>query len=156
MNLKTCVEGSGKRLRGEVANFYAATMSSKASRQGPRQDSGEILSRCLLGLMQSLGAKGWKVSVEHRAGGSYVDIHLLLRRERKAVLIELKSSEKEGDMKRDAIGRSSRNKTFRISIVLEDYRNPEGLLNICTLREYGIAGCHLKYDTWSSILKVNG
>ena len=88
------------------------------------KDRGKTLERfyhvVFLGLMQSLGAKGWKVSVEHRAGGSYVDIHLLLRRERKAVLIELKSSEKEGDMKRDAIGRSSRNKTFRISIVLED------------------------------------
>jgi hypothetical protein len=53
------------------------------------------------GLMQSLKAKGWEVTIKLQAGG-YVDICLCHRRKHMAVLIELKSSEKEGDMKRDA------------------------------------------------------
>jgi hypothetical protein len=86
--------------------------------------------------MQSLRAKGWEVSVEPRAGGGYIDICLHHRRKCMAVLIELKSSEKQEDMERDA------NKVLK-QIEEENYRNSEGLPNICTLRAYGIAGFHL-------------
>jgi hypothetical protein len=55
-----------------------------------------------------------------------------------AVLIELKSSEKQGDMERDA------NKALKqIEEEEKNYRNSEGLASIRTLREYGIAGFHL-------------
>src|SRR6267154_1308090 len=75
------------------------------------------------GLMQSLRAKGWEVSIEPRASGGCIDICLCHRRKRMAVLIELKSSEKQGNMKRDA------NKALK-QIEEKNYRNPEGLLNI--------------------------
>ena len=86
--------------------------------------------------MQSLGAEGWEVSIEPRAGDGYIDIRLRHRRKRMAVLIELKSREKRGDMGRDA------NKTLK-QIEEKNYRNSEGLPNIRTLREYGIACFHL-------------
>jgi hypothetical protein len=80
---------------------------------------------------------------EARAGGGYVDLRLLHKLKRKAVLTELKSSEKEGDLERDA------NRALE-QIVMKNYRNAEGLRNIWTLREYGIAGFHV------SILKISG
>ena len=54
------------------------------------------------GLLQSLRVKGWEVSMELRAGGGYINICLCHGRKHMAVLIELKSSEKQGDMERDA------------------------------------------------------
>jgi hypothetical protein len=45
---------------------------------------------------------GWEVSNEPQAGGGYIDICLCHRRKRMAVLIELKSNKKPGDMERDA------------------------------------------------------
>ena len=101
------------------------------------------------GLMQSLRAKGWEVSIEPRAGGGYIDIRLRYRRKRMAVLIELKSSEKQGDMERDA------NKALE-QIEEKNYRNPEGLPNIRTLREYGIAGFHLSSFVKGRYLELDG
>lgn len=145
-------------MEGPVSNFEAKWPKFMQQLRHPKlvaKDRGKTLERFyqvfFLGLMQSLdslGEKGWEVSVEHRAGGSYVDIHLLLRRERKAVPIELKSSEKEGNMKRDANGALEQ-------IVNKNYRTPEGLLNICTLREYGIAGCHLNSYVKGRYLELN-
>jgi hypothetical protein len=70
------------------------------------------------GLMQSLRAKGWEVSIEPRAGGGYIDIRLRHRRKHMAILIVLKSSEKQGDMERDA------NKALK-QIEEKNYRNPD-------------------------------
>jgi len=78
--------------------------------------------------MQSLRAKGWEVSIEPQAGGGYIDIRLRHRRKHVAVLMELKSSEKQGDMERDA------NKALK-QIKENNYRNSEGFPNIRTLRE---------------------
>ena len=84
-----------------------------------------------LGLIQSLGAKGWEVSIEPPARGGHVDIRLCHGRKRMAVLIELKSCEKQAVMERDA------NTTLK-QIEEKNYRNLEGLPNIRTLREYSI------------------
>lgn len=97
--------------------------------------------------MQSLRARGWEVIVEARASGGYVDLRLLHKLKRKAVLIELRSSEEEGDLERDAKGARQ--------IVKKNHRNPEGLRNIWTLREYGIAGFHLSSCVKGRYLELN-
>ena len=86
--------------------------------------------------MHVLWPKGWEVSIEPQAGGGYLDIRLVSRKKGCAVLIELKSSEKLEHIERDA------NKALE-QIIDKNYRNQEGLPNICILREYGIASYHL-------------
>ncbi len=66
-----------------------------------------------------------------------------------AVLIEIKSSEKKEDMKRDA------NKALK-QIEERNYRNLEGLPNIYTLREYGIARFHLSSYVKGRYLELDG
>jgi hypothetical protein len=86
-----------------------------------------------LGLMHSLGVKGWEVTAEAQAGDGYVDLRLVHKQKREAVLIELKSSENTAEMwNGDA-------ETALEQITDKNYRNPEGLPNIEKLREYGIA-----------------
>ena len=58
------------------------------------------------------------------------------------MLIKVKSSKKQKDLERDA------NAALK-QIIEKDYRNPDGLPNIHTLREYMVAGFHL-----SSYVKV--
>jgi len=92
---------------------------------------------------------GWEVSNEPQAGGGYIDICLCHRRKRMAVLIELKSNKKPGDMERDA------NKALQ-QIEEKNYWNLEGLLNIRTLWEYGIAGFHLSSYVKGPYLELDG
>jgi hypothetical protein len=99
--------------------------------------------------MQSLRAKGWEVSIEPRAGGGDIDIRLFHRRKHIAVLIELKSSVKQGNMERDA------NKALK-QIEEKNYRSSEGLPNIHTLREYGIPGFRLSSYVKGRYLELNG
>lgn len=138
--LKPCVEGPVSDFEAKWPNFMQQQLDRKlvAKKRGAvsRKTPEKIYHVFFLGLMQSLRAKGWETCVEPRAGGGYIDIRLLLRRKGIAVLIELKSSEKQGDVERDA------NKALE-QIVNKNYRNPVGLPNIRTLREYGIAGFHL-------------
>jgi len=103
----------------------------------------------MFGLMQSLRSKGWEVSIEPRAGGGYIDIRLCHKRKRMAVLIELKSSEMQGDMERDA------NRALK-QIEEKNYRNLEGLPSIRTLREYGIASFHLSSCVKGRYLELDG
>jgi hypothetical protein len=72
--------------------------------QGAKSDKTpeKIYHSMFWGLLQSLKQYGWDVIIEPRAGGGYVDIRLIHRRKRLAVLIELKSSKKKGDIARDA------------------------------------------------------
>ena len=100
-------------------------------------------------MLSDLRTKGWEVSIEPRTGDSYVDIHLCHRRNCMAVLIELKSSEKQGDMERDA------NKALK-QIEEKNYRNLEGLPNIRSLREYGIACFHLSSYVKGQYLELDG
>jgi hypothetical protein len=98
--------------------------------------------------MQSLRAEVWEVSIEDRTGGDYIDLQLLHKWKRKAALIEVKSSKKQEDMERDA------NRVLK-RIVKNNYRNPEGLRNVCTLREYGIATFHLNSYVKGRYLELN-
>ena len=89
------------------------------------------------GLMHSLQPKGWELSIEPRAGDGYINIRFISRKPRgRAVLIELKSSEKPEHLERDA------SKALE-QILDKNYRNQEGLVNIHVLREYGVASYHL-------------
>jgi hypothetical protein len=145
--LQTCVEGPVSDFEAKWPNFtqrfHAKVVVKNRSASGKTPE--KICQVLFLGLMQSLTAEGWEVS---RAGGGHVDIRLLLKRKGKAALIELKSSEKQGDMERDA------NRALE-QIADNNYRNPEGLRNIRTLREYGIAGFHLSSFVKGRYLELN-
>jgi len=140
--LETCVEGPVRDLATKWPNFMQQQLHPKLVGKAQGAVSCKTPERIyhvlFWGLMQSLRVKGW-VSIEPRVGGGYIDIHLRHRRKCMAVLIELKFSEKQGEMERDA------NKALK-QIEEKNYRNSEGLPNIRTLREYGIAGsqfiCH--------------
>jgi len=101
-----------------------------------------------LGLMHVLRPKGWEVSIEPQAGGGYLDIRLVSRKRGSAVLIELKSSDKLEHIEMDA------SKALK-QIVDQNYRNQEGLPNICILREYGIASYHLASCVEGRYLELN-
>ena len=135
--LKACVEGPVSDFEAKWPDFMQQLLRPKLAINDRRAN---ILSRktpenvyrvFFIALMQSLGAEGSEVSVEARTGRGYVVLCLLHKRKRQAVLIELKPSEKEGDMEMDA------NKA------LEQIADPEGPPNINILRGYGMAVCHL-------------
>src|SRR6266576_6705862 len=98
--------------------------------------------------MQSLRAKGWEVSIEPRAGAGCVGIRLCNTRKRVAVLMELKSSERQQHMERDA------NKALKQ--IEKNYRNSEGFPNVRILREYGIAHFHLSSYVNGRYLELDG
>ena len=147
--LKTCVEGPVSDLMTKWPIFMQQQLDPKLFGKARGVVSRKTPDHVLFwGLMQSLRAKGWEVSIEPRAGG-YIDIRLRQRRKCMAVLIELKSSEKQGDMERDA-------KQALKQIEEKNYRNSEGLPNIRTLREYGIAGFHLSSYVKGRYLELDG
>jgi len=150
--LKMCVEGPVSDFTAKWPNFMQQQLDPKLvgkARGAISRKTPEKIYHCLFwGLMQSLRGKGWDVKIEPRAGCGYVDVRLLHRRKCMAVLIELKSSEKQGDMERDA------NKALE-RIEEKNYRNSEGLPNIRTLREYGIAGFHLSSCVKGRYLELN-
>jgi hypothetical protein len=120
----------------------------KERKTDSRKTPENVYQVFLFGLMQSLGAKGWEVIVEARAGGGYADLRLLHKRLGKAVLIEVKSSKMEKDIEKDADRALEQ-------IINKNYRNPVGLRNIYTLREYGIAAHHLSSCVKGRYLKLN-
>jgi PD-(D/E)XK nuclease superfamily len=148
--LTTCVEGPVSDFEAKWPNFMQQLHPKLLPRD--QRDGHKTPERYyqvfFLGLMQSLGAKGWEVSADARTGGGYVDLYLLHKRKLKAVLIELKSSEKEGDIQRDA------NKALE-QILHKNHRNPEGLPKNFTLREYGIAAFHLSSYVKGRYLELN-
>jgi len=151
--LKTCVEGPVGYFATRWSNFMQQQLDpkivSKVRGAASRKTEERIYQVFFLGLMQSLRAKGWEVSVESRAGGGYVDIRLLHRRERTAAMIELKSSEKKSNIQRDADRALEQIKE-------KNYRNPDGLPNIRILREYGIACFHLNSYVKGRYLELDG
>jgi hypothetical protein len=149
--LQTCLEGPVSDFEAKWPNFmqrlHAKVVVKNRSASGKTPEKiYQVLT--FLGLMQSLAAESWEVSRAGGGPGGYVDICLLLKRKGKAALIELKSSEKQGDMERDA------NRALE-QIADNNYRNPEGLGNIRTLREYGIAGFHLSSYVKGRYLELN-
>jgi len=152
--LKMCMEGPVTDFAMKWPNFMQQQLDpklvGKAQGTASCKTPERIYHVLFWGLMQSLRGKGWEVSIEPRAGAGYVDIRLCHRRKRTGVLIELKSSENQGDMERDA------NRALE-QIEEKNYRNSEGLPNICTLREYGIAGFHLNsYVKGRYLVRING
>jgi PD-(D/E)XK nuclease superfamily len=152
--LKMCVEGPVSDFAKKWPNFTMQQylhpkLVSKESNAVSCKTPERIYRVLLWGLAQHLKVKGWEVSNENRAGGGYVGICLRHRRRNMAVLIELKSSEKRDDMERDA------NKALK-QVKEMNYRNPEGLPNIRTLREYGIAFFHLSSHVKGRYLELDG
>jgi hypothetical protein len=150
--LSTCVEGPISDFEAKWPNFIQQFLDpklvSKARGAISRKTPEKIYHVLFLGLMQSLTAKGWEIIVEARASGDYVDLRLVHKPKSKAVLIELKSSDKEGNLKKDA------NRGLE-QIVRKNYRNSEGLLDIRTLREYGITGYHRSSHVKGRYLELN-
>jgi hypothetical protein len=131
--LQTCVDGPVSNFEAKWPDFMQELLHPKLVAKS-RKTPESIYHVFFLGLMHSLGTKGWEVTAEARAGVGYVDIRLVHKQMRKAVLIELKSSEKKKDMENDA-------EAALTQIIDRNYRNP--LTNIETLREYGISCSHL-------------
>lgn len=115
-----------------VAKARGALLSSKTPERG-------IYQVFLLGLMYCLPWEGWEISIERRGGGSgcYTGIRLVSKETKSAVLIEVKSSEKEEDIEGDSL-------VALDQMDRKNYRNRYGLFGIRFLREYGIANYHLE------------
>ena len=88
----------------------------------------------LFGLCHALCWKGWEATIEPRGGSDYVDICLVSKTLRSAVLIVLKSSKQKQDIKKDVVVALGH-------VGNDNYRNLVGLglANVQRLREYGIA-----------------
>ena len=104
--LKTCVEGPVSDFTTRWPNYMQQQLDPKLvgkARGATNHKTPERIYHVLFwGLMQSLRAKGWEVSIEPRTGDGYINIHLRQKRKCMAVLIELKSSETQQDMEQDA------------------------------------------------------
>ena len=148
--LKTCVEGPVSDFTAKWPYFMQEQLDQKLAGLKARDavTLNRIYHTLFLGLMQSLRAKGWGVSIEPRAGAGYIGIRLCNTRKRAAVLIELKSSEKQQHMEMDA------NKPLKQ--IEKNYQNSESLPNICTLREYGIAHFRLNSYVNGRYLELDG
>ena len=151
--LRSCVEGPVSDFTAGWPNFMQQQLDPNLVGKAPGiiddKTPESIYHVWFLGLMHSLRPKGWELSVEPRAGAGYADIRLCHRRKQMAVLIELKSSKKERHIEKDA------NKGLK-QIKERNYRNPEGLPNIHTLREYGIACYHLSSYVAGRYLELDG
>lgn len=139
---RDCVEGPISDFEVKWPNFMQQFLDPKlvGKTQGAiSRSTPEKIYWVLLGLLEFLRAKGWEVIIiEARAGYGYVDLN------RSAKL----SSESEGRLERDA------NRALE-QVVEKNHRNPEGLWNIRTLREYGIACFHLNSCVKGRYLKRN-
>ena len=151
--LKTCAEGPVSGFVAKWPDFMQQLLDPKlvSKERGAvsRKTPEKIYHVLFMGLMHFLREEGWEVSTEPQVGGGYADIRLRHGRKHMAVLIELKSSEKQADMERDA------NKALK-QIEENNYRNSEGLPNIHTLREYGIARFHLSSHVAGRYLELDG
>ena len=138
--LDVCVEGHVSTFEERWPDFMEQHLDSKAVGKTRGAISLKTPERIyqvyFLGLMHCLRPKGWEVCIEPRAGRGYIDIRLISRKKGRAVLIELKSSDKLEHIEQDA------SKALK-QIVDKNSRNQEGLPNIRILREYGIANYHL-------------
>ena len=138
--LDICVEGHVETFAERWPNFMQQNLDPKTVAKLRGTISNKTPERIyrvyFLGLMHSLRCKGWDVSIESRGGGGYIDIRLISKTKSRAILIKLKSSQKQENIRRDA-------REALQQIIEKNYRNPEGLPNIRFLREYGIAAFHL-------------
>ena len=139
--LGICTRGPVDTFAEKWPHFMQQSLDPKAvakARGAVSSKTPEIVYQVFLfGLLRGLGLKGWEVTIEPRGGSGYIDIRLISKKTRSAVLIELKSSKKQADIERDSL-------VALDQIETKNYRNPYGLPDICYLREYGIVCYHLE------------
>jgi|ERR1700722_8494276 len=135
----TCVSGPTTLFAEQWPLFMQATLHPKlvTKERGARsKKTPELLYHVyLLGALQGLRPHGWELEPECRTGRGYIDIRL--RKKRDAVVIELKSSETEQQLERDADAALDQ-------IIANNYRNRYSHLGVDCIREYGIASFHLQ------------
>ena len=147
-----CVKGPVNGFQQKWPDFMQHQLDPKAVAKGRGAKSHKtpegIYQVFLLGLVLGLRLKGWEVSTEERAGEGYIDIRLISKTTKIAVLIELKSSQKPDHVQKDA-------KAALKQIEEKNYRNTEGLQGVRILREYGIACYHLKSHVEGRYLELD-
>ena len=97
--------------------------------------------------MYALQLRGLEIGIEPRGGSGYIDIRLVSKKMKSAVLIE--SSNKQEDIERDSV-------VALDQIERKNYRNPYSLPSIRYLREYGIASYHLESCVKGRYLEFDG
>ena len=152
--LKMCVEGLVSNFMTKWPIFMQQQLNPKLFGKARGVVSRKTLERIyhvlFWGLMQSLRAKGWEVSIEPRAGGGYIDIRLRHRRKCMAVLIELKSSEKRRGMPSRRSSRLKR-RTIEIWKVFRTFALFKNMVSLV------FTSVHMsKGDTWSSMVRISG
>jgi hypothetical protein len=147
-----CTKGPVNIFQQRWPDFMQHHLSSRtvAKDRGAksRKTPERIYQVFLFALMLSLRVKGWEVSIEESAGEGYVDVRLVSKKTKTAVLIELKSSEKVDHIQKDA-------KAGLEQIETKNYRNSEGLQGVHFLREYGIGCYHLKSHVEGRYLELD-
>ena len=134
-----CIKGPVNGFQQRWPDFMQHQLDPKSvTKSRSAKSHKRIFQVFLLGLVLGLRLKGWEVSIKERAGEGYVDIRLISKTTKIAVLIELKSSEKPDHVQKDA-------KAALKQIEEKNYRNIEGLQGMRILREYGIR--YLELDT---------
>jgi len=151
--LNICVRGPVNTFAAQWPDFMQQNLDPKAVVKARGALSSKTPERIyqvfLLGLMYCLQSKGWEISIEPRGGSGYIDIFLVSKGTKSAVLIELKSSNKEEDIEKDSLAALDQMKK-------KNYRNPYGLLGIRSLREYGIANYHLQSCVNGRYMELDG
>jgi len=151
--LDVCVNGPVNTFADDWPQFMQQNLDpkivAKTRGAGSWRTEERIYHIYLYGLLYALRSKGWEVIIEPRAGSGYIDIRLISKKSRSAVLIELKSSENKQDIDDDS-------SVALDQIVQKNYRNRVGLPNVLTLREYGIANWHLESCVKARYLELDG
>ncbi|KAK2467448.1 hypothetical protein APHAL10511_000303 [Amanita phalloides] len=139
--LDVCVGGPVNSFAERWPQFMQDTLDPKlvAKERGAksRKTLERIYQAYLFGLFHFLYSKGWESTIESRAGNGYINIRIVSKTLRSAVLIELKSSKDKQGMEKDSLAALDQ-------ILMNNYRNPVGLPEVHIIREYGIATYHLE------------
>jgi len=150
--LNECANGPVSAFTTKWPDFLQDSLDpksvAKVSRAASKKTPERIYQVHLLGLFHTLQLKGWDIAIEPKAGTGYIDVCLISKKKQIAVIIEIKSSETEGQIEKDA------DKALQ-QIIDKNYRNREGLSGIRILREYGIASYRLMSFAKGRYLELN-
>ena len=146
--LNICVRGPVNTFAAQWPDFMQQNFDPKAVAKARGALSSKtpehIYQVFLLGLMYYLQSEGWEISIEPRGGSGYIDIRLVSKETKSAVLIEVKSSDKEEDIERDSLA------------ALDQMERKNSLPGIHFLREYGIANYHLESCVNGRYMELDG